>query len=81
MPRIRPLLREDKLKYRVEKECFEAEKLMLLHRISKTEIAELQGITPQAVSAQFRVKHITIDTRCAIDQIIEEREELARLKA
>ena len=78
MPKIRPLLREDKLKYRVEHGTLEAEKLLLQYRITKTEIAHLLGVTPAAISYQFRSRRMTYETKCAIDQIIEERQAAAR---
>ena len=74
MPRAKPLLREQQIKYLHEQESLNCEVLLLKHRIKKKEVAELLQISPTALSKQFRNKNISFDCYLAVQMLVEERE-------
>ena len=61
MPRVKGLTSEQKINYQKERVAETCELLLIRNKIKKTAIAEYLGITPQAVSYQFRNKQLTLE--------------------
>lgn len=62
MPRIKGFTKEQKINYQKERVAETCELLLMRHKIKKTAVAEYLGITPQAVSCQFRNRKLTLET-------------------
>lgn len=81
MPKLRPLLRTDQVKYRRKLLTAQLERELHKHKIHKKEIAELIGISPAAITYQFTKESVTIETYIAVTLLIEEREKAKKAAA
>lgn len=66
MPKVIPLTSELKVEYQQEKLTDDCELLMKKKKVTKKQVAELLGCTPQNVSYQFRCSNITLPVLIAI---------------
>jgi predicted transcriptional regulator len=66
MPRTRGYTAEQKLDFQTKHTAETCEFLLMQNRVSKSSVAEFVGITPAAVSAQFRGKRLTVEVLIAV---------------
>jgi predicted transcriptional regulator len=65
MPKVRGLTVAQKIDYQRERISDVCEFALIKARVSKTEVAEYVGVTPQAVWNQFRNKKLTTEVLMA----------------
>ena len=74
MPKLKPLTQQGQVKYNTEKLVRELDHNLHDKKIKYSQIARLLGVTPAAISTQFRQNHITIDTWVAAQMLLGEKE-------
>lgn len=73
MPALKPLTQQGQVKYNTEKLVKELDHNLHDNRITYSQIAKLLGLTPAAISAQFKQRHISIDTWVAAQMLLGEK--------
>lgn len=66
MPRIRPYITDQKIDYQRRVLTEHCDRLLRNNKISKTKVASVLGISPQAVHTQFANGKITLPTFMAV---------------
>nr|DAG30960.1 MAG TPA: putative transcriptional regulator [Caudoviricetes sp.] len=80
MPRVKGLTTEQKIDYQKNRLAETCELLMRRNHVKKTEIADLLGVTPQAVSYQFRNNQISMEVfMCVVTLTNAEPEKIKEL--
>lgn len=70
MPRITPLLQCEQLQENLATLTDKYYLLMKQNKLKLADIAELTGVTPQAVGSQFRRRRMTLETAIAIEMLV-----------
>ena len=66
MPRVRGLTDTQKIQYQKERVVDQLELMMRHKRIKRKTVADMVGLTPQAISNQFVHRNVSLDTVIAI---------------
>lgn len=66
MPKVRALTPEKRFEDKCRDLAMECEVLMLKNHVSKTQVAEMTGVSPQAIHNQFSRGNVTVETLIAV---------------